>query len=282
MGTADRLLDDAVDHPEPEKIGRGQPKDVGGIGRTAAVLPENGGAALGRDDRVAAEFQHQDAVCQAEGQRATRPALAGHRRDDGHADAREYGQRRADGLALSAFFCADAGIGAWRIDEVEDGQLEAVGHLEEADRFAVPLGVRHPEVSRDVFAGGAALLVTDDHHAAAAVLGDTADDGRVVGEPAIAVELDELGAEARHVVERVGPLGVAGDLHLLHGRQRAEDLASDLVGLMLEAAQLVLETGLGRREDTQLAHSLEELDDGGLEGQDEGGHGSFVRSTRDH
>ena len=51
------------------------------------VLPEDRGAALGRDDGIDRVLEHEDAVADAERERAAGAALAGDRHDDRHAKA---------------------------------------------------------------------------------------------------------------------------------------------------------------------------------------------------
>src|SRR5207253_1561996 len=115
--------------------------------------------------------------------------------------ARHLRDARADRFALSALFGADPGIRAGRVDEGEDRKSEARAELVEASRFSVTLGVRHAEVSLHVVFGAAAFLMAHDDDAASAITREAADDRRVVGEGAIAVELLEIGEERFDVIE---------------------------------------------------------------------------------
>ena len=81
----DVLRDDLVDDAEAVKVGRGDPHRLGGLLRFASILPEDGGAGLGRSHGVDRVLQHQDAVGDADGERAAAAALADHDRDDGNA-----------------------------------------------------------------------------------------------------------------------------------------------------------------------------------------------------
>ena len=67
----------------------------------------------------------------------------------------------ADRLGLAALLGADAGIGAGRVDEGEERQLELLGELHQAQRLAIALGARHAEVAQRALLGVAALLVAD-------------------------------------------------------------------------------------------------------------------------
>jgi hypothetical protein len=277
---ASRLGDHLIDDAQPEQIGCGQAEHIGRIGGTVAIFPEDRRTPLRCDDGVAAEFEHQNAVGEAESERAARPAFAGDRRDHGDTETGEDRERGADGLALSTLLGADAGVRAGRVDEREDGQTEAVGHFEETDGFAVAFGVGHAEVAGDVFAGGAAFLVPHDDDAPPAVLRQPADDRGIVGEAPVAVQLDEVGAEPRDVVHHVRALSVPRNLDLLHRGERAEELARHLFCVLLHAPELLGEVRFGRGEDTQLTDTIQELDDGGFEGEDDGSHADWLEQRR--
>ena len=101
------------------------------------------------------------------------------------------------------------------------GRLKFLGHAHQPDRFAIALGTRVAEVPVDLRLRVAALVVADDHHRLALVAGGARDDGVIVGEAAVAVQLDEIGEEPLDVVEHVGPAGMARHQHALPGRQLA-------------------------------------------------------------
>ena len=82
-----RLGDDFVDELELEQVGRGHFQRGGGLGRLGLVAPENGRAALGRDDRVVGVLEDEHAVGDADAERAAAAAFAQHHGDDGHAEA---------------------------------------------------------------------------------------------------------------------------------------------------------------------------------------------------
>ena len=235
---------------------------------------------LGRDHRVAAELEHEHAVGDAERERSAGAAFADDRGEDGDTQARHGGDGGADGLALSALLGADARVGARRVDEGEHREAELVGQLVHADGLAVPLGVGHPEVPLHVLLRPAALLVAHDDDAAAVEGGQAGDDGGVLAEAAVALELDPVGQEALHVVRRVGTVGVPRELHLLHRRQLGEELAGEARGLLLEAQELGLEAAVGGGEGAQLLHLVDEVDDGLLERQYKSGHGPEAIAER--
>jgi hypothetical protein len=73
---------------------------------------------------------------------------------------------------------------------------------------------------------------------------------------------------------------VPGDLHFLHGGERPEQLPRDLLGVLLHPHELVREPRLGRGEDTELPDTIQELDDGGFERENDGGHGLWLEQRR--
>jgi len=73
----------------------------------------------------------------------------------------------------------------------------------------------------------AAALVAQHHAGLAVEAREAADDGEVVREGAVAVQLLEVGEDVVDVVERVGPLRVARDLRHLPGRKRRPQGPSD-------------------------------------------------------
>ena len=83
-----------------------------------------------------------------------------------------------------------------------------------------------------------AALVADDHDRLAVVGTDAADDRGIVAERPVAVELEEVGAEALHVVERLRPVDVARELDPLPRGQRLVECPFELSPLGLEPAQL--------------------------------------------
>ncbi len=109
--------------------------------------------------------------------------------------------RARDGLGLAALLRLDARIGAGRVDEGEDGKLEAVGKLHEADRLAVALGPGHAEIVADAGLRRGALLLAEDADRLAPKAAEAADDGLVLGKFAVAGErreiLDQPGAVVR-------------------------------------------------------------------------------------
>ena len=69
------LTDDTLDHAEAEQILRGHFQRFRRLRRLCAVLPENGGAALGRNNGINGVFEHPHLVGNRERQRAAASAL---------------------------------------------------------------------------------------------------------------------------------------------------------------------------------------------------------------
>src|SRR5258708_2190264 len=78
------LLDHLVDETELVETLRGETERIRGRFLLVLALPQDGSAAFGRDDRIGAVLEHEKTVADADGQRTTRTALAGHYRDDRH------------------------------------------------------------------------------------------------------------------------------------------------------------------------------------------------------
>jgi hypothetical protein len=75
--------------------------------------------------------------------------------------------------------------------------------------------MRHAEVARDVLLGRRALLLADHDDRTSFEIGDAADDGGVVTEAAVAVQLVETIEDAADDLERVRTLDIARRLHRL-------------------------------------------------------------------
>ena len=99
------------------------------------------------------------------------------------------------------------------------GKAELFGHLHDPEGLAVAFGVHLAEVPVDPLAGRPAFLLADDGHGLAFVEGEAGDEGRVVGEPAVAVDLHEILHQGVDVIQGVRPLGMPGDLDDLGGRE---------------------------------------------------------------
>ncbi len=255
MGAAAGLAHHLVHQPQALQAPGGQAQLFGRILGLAGVLPQDRGAALGGDDRVGAVFEHDRAVAHADGQRAAGAALADHGADDRHLQLGHFDQVAGDGFGLAAFLGIDARPGAGGVDQGEDRQAEALGHLHQAQCLAVALRLGHAEVAHDLFLGGAAFLVADDHHRAAVDPAQAADDGLVVGEGAVAGQFLELFAEHLDVIGGVGTGRMARKLRDLPGREIAEDLGGAHAQLVLQGAHFGID--IDRRAGAGVAQFLD-------------------------
>src|SRR5438105_10819346 len=199
------LINDAESH----EVGRGQSKVLGGQRRLRGVLPENRGAAFGRDDRVGRVLQHQHTVGHADCERAARTALAYDDADDWHPELRHLEEVARDGLGLPALFGVNSGIRALRVNQGDDGASELLRELHDAQGLSVAFGLRHPEVPLASLLRASTFLLADDGHGVAVITREAADDRRVVRVTTVALEFDELLEQSFYEVERVGAFRVA-------------------------------------------------------------------------
>src|SRR5438067_1810177 len=244
---AHRLRHDAVDDAQTQQLGGRGAHGLRRLRRLGGITPEDRRAALGRDHGVDGVLEHQHAVAHADGQGAAAAALARHHGHDRGRQRRHAPQIARDRLRLAALLGAQPRIGAGRVDEREDGLAELRGQLHEAQGLAIALGVRHPEVARDLLARVAPLLVTDHDHRLPIEAREAADDGRIVAEQAVAVQLGEFLQQQLAPVARVGTLGVPRQLRALPGREAGvRALAAHAAGAAPQAsphARLVQEIG---------------------------------------
>src|SRR5262249_52260123 len=218
------------------------------------------GHPLGGADDIVGVPARGDPVPHADGEGTAAAPLARDHAHDGRAEAGHLPQVPRDGLPLSALFGAEAGIGAGRVDEGHDGFAELRPELHQAEGLAIPFGVRHPEVARDVMAGVAALLMPDHPHRRSLEAREAAHDGLVVAVDAVAVELHEVLEEQADEIEGVRPLRVAGDLRSLPRGEAPVDLLLEAAETLLELADLVARR-LWVRRGAKLAQALFDLDE---------------------
>src|SRR6185369_10190122 len=104
------------------------------------------------------------------------------------------------------------------------------------------------------------LLVADDRDAPAAERGEAGDDGRIVRVRAVAMHLDPVLHQIVDVVERIRPILMARDQHLLPAREVVVDLGRGFLERRAQPLDLLLLAAPGRKtfELLDLAPELHE------------------------
>src|SRR5579884_44170 len=212
LRAARRLGDDGVDDTELEAMERVRLERRGRLLRLRGVAPEDRGAALRSDHGVDGVLLHQDAIRNGDRHRAAGAALADDARDRRHRQPRHRRLRARDRAALAVLLGRDPRVGPWRVDERDHREAEALREVEDADRLLVALGIRHAELAVEALLDVAPLLVADERDGAAVEAAQPRDERAVVGAAPVAVQLDPVVEDARDVVERVRPVGMAGEL----------------------------------------------------------------------
>ena len=245
MRAAQGLADNLVDQPQCLQAIRGNTQRLGSDRGLVRTLPQDGGTAFRRNDRVSCILQHQHGIAHRNRQRTTGTAFADDGTDDGHLKFGHHIQVLADGFGLPALFRPNAGISAWRIDERHDRNAELLGQSHQAHGLAVAFRTRHTEVAVLAFLGVAAFLVADDHHALAVEPGQTADDGGIVRIITVAMQLFEIGKQVLDIIQRIGTLRVARNLRNLPRRELGVNILGQRLALLLQSADLIRDIKCG-------------------------------------
>lgn len=219
VGTGERFGEDAFD--ESELVGGigGEFESSGGLGFFHWVAPEDGGAALGRDDAIDSVLLHVNVVSDGDSDRSARAAFADDDADDGDGEFKHFEHASGDGFADSSRFGFDTGVGGGGIDKGDDGHTKSLGHFEHPDGFSVAFGFGHGEVTEGAFLDVAAFLVSDDHNALSIQTGGPADDGVISAVAAVAIKLGEIGEDCLDVIEGIGSWLGAGEEDLFPGSE---------------------------------------------------------------
>ena len=91
-------------------------------------------------------FEHIDAVCDSNRDRAARTAFTDDDRDDRHAQLEAFSGGARNGFRLTAFFSAHAWIGTGSVNEGDQRQLETVSHFHDAHSLAVAFRTGRAEI----------------------------------------------------------------------------------------------------------------------------------------
>ena len=236
-----RLRDDRV-HQSVVQVGFGGQGECGGgrgVGLLVGLLPQDGGAAFGADDRIPAVLQHGHAITHADAKRATAAALADHGADDRRAQAAHLAQVHGDGLGLAALLAVEARVGTRRVDERDDGQAELLGQLHLQHGLAITLGIGAAKAALDALLGGAALVMAHHQTLHASDAREAGDDTGIVAVASVAVQLAPVAADHADVVERLRALRMARHAHGLPRGQVGVGLGEQAVARVLQRGDLV-------------------------------------------
>jgi hypothetical protein len=86
----------------------------------------------------------------------------------------------------------------------------------------------------------APLLVADSHHGASLEARQQSDEGGVVGVCSISVNFKEVFEHQRGQIQKIGPIGMTGDLGSLPGGEVFENVALEMLDFSLELPQFLL------------------------------------------
>ena len=174
--------------------------------RLAGVPPQDRCAAFGRDHRVDRVLLHEHPVGDGDRDRPAGATLADDARDrrDPETNHRKLGA--GNPAALAMLLGLDARICARRVDERDHRETVPVRELHDPHRLPIALGVGHPEVPVRSLPDVTTFLVPDERDRPAVEPPEPGNDGRVVRERTVTVQLDEVVEHPLDVVERVGPV----------------------------------------------------------------------------
>ena len=173
-------------------------------------------------------------ICDPDAERASRAALTDHCGNDGDAQLHHLTKVHSDCLRNVALLRSDTWKSAWRIDEGNHRHAEFFAETHQAQRLAIALRMRAPEVAHHVLLGIAPLLVSDNDATLAAEHRHSAWHCAIVGKAAVAVQFNPVRKTALNVIERERPLSVPRDLDPLPGRQIAVNMTAHFPKLCLK------------------------------------------------
>ena len=165
-------------------------------------------------------LHHQQPVANADPEGASAAPLAQDQSHDWNPSLRQRHQVFRDRPRDAPLLRPGAGKCTGGINEGNDRKLEALRLSDQSKRLSVALGVRHAEIAHRPFGCRPPLLLSDDHDRPMIEGGRAADDGMVVTEEPVAVQLEEVAEDRVDVIEGIGAVGMAGELDLLPGRSR--------------------------------------------------------------
>ena len=209
-------------------------------------------------------LHHEHAVADADAERPAAGPLTDDHADDRHAELHHFHDVPGDGLALSALLGLQAGVGTRGVDQADHRAIELLGELHQAECLPVAFRIGHAEVAVLAELGVGALLLANEHDGQVVDHAESAHHGLVVLAVAVPVEFHEPAVrQGLDVVQGVGPVGVAGNLHALPRAQVGVDLLTHLGNLLFEVGHGALHVDLALAVDVLcLLHLLPEQPDG--------------------
>ena len=186
-------------------------------------------------------MQHVQPVAHADCQGAPRTSLTDDDGDDRCTQLRHDHQVSGNGLALPAFFGADARIGARRIDKGKHRQFESLRKLHDTQGLAITFRSGHAVVPVNALLDIPALLVSYQRDRFALEPGNAGHYRGVVGKITITVQLDKIGKYPAHVVQGIGPEGMPGYLGDLPGVKCRKNCLGQVLAAFLQAGNLIVD-----------------------------------------
>ena len=126
-----------------------------------------------------------------------------------------------------------------RVWKAQNGQIEFLGHIHQAHRLAVAFRVGHAEIVLQAFLDCAALLMAHDHDRASLEARQSANNGFVIAEDAIASEFLEIVKDVFDEIGQVRPVRMARHEGLPPCAEIRVHLLQLLARLGLQLLQLV-------------------------------------------
>ena len=120
--------------------------------------------------------------------------------------------------------------------KVRTGAGELFGELHDTERLAISLRIGHAEITADALVVVTALLLTDHRHRNAVELGKTGNHGGILAGEPVSVEFGEIGEHHGNIVQRIGTMGVTGDLYTLPTGEFPVYIAAETGFLFLQTA----------------------------------------------
>ena len=210
------------------------------------ALPQNPRAAFRADHRIVGVLQHGDAVAYADSQRAAGSAFPNHHADYRRSHLAHLEHALGDHMGLSTLLRPDAGIGARRVDEADDGHVVLFRQPHFAHGFAVTLRMRAAKIAGGALAISPSFLMPDNHHFELVDFGETGQHCAIIAKVLVAMQFDKLVECQIEIVARVWPVLMTRHLHGLPGSQIAIHAGGYFVPLPSQGDDLLFDRTVAR------------------------------------